>query len=99
MPNTSGESFGIVVAEAMASSCAVVASAIPAFVAVVGGAGDLFAPGDAEGLAERVTTLLSDPQRVRELGTHARSEVMRFDGVTVAEAYLDAYEDAVRLHR
>ena len=42
-PNLGGESFGIVVVEGMASGCAVVASAIPAFAHVLGDAGELVA--------------------------------------------------------
>lgn len=99
MPNTGGESFGIVVAEAMASGCAVVASALPAFIAVLGSAGDLFAPEDVDGLAERVIGLLDEPSRLAALGVAAKTEVRRFDGATVAAAYLEAYEEAIRLHR
>jgi phosphatidylinositol alpha-mannosyltransferase len=99
MPNTGGESFGIVVAEAMASGCAVVASALPAFIAVLGAAGELFAPRDVEGLAEGVISLLDAPDRMAALGATARAEVRRFDGATVAAEYLEAYDEAIRLHR
>ena len=61
-PNTGGESFGVVLAEAMAAGCAVVASAIPAFVHVVGEAGLLTKPGDADGLAETLVRVLRDSQ-------------------------------------
>ena len=47
-PQTGGESFGVVLVEAMAAGAAVVASALPAFRAVLGGGelGELFAVGD-----------------------------------------------------
>src|SRR5690606_41779908 len=48
-PNTRGESFGIVVAEAMAAGCAVVASDIPAFRDVAGDTARFVPPGDAPG--------------------------------------------------
>ncbi len=53
-PNTFGESFGIVLAEAMATGTAVVASDLEAFRAVLddGRAGALFPVGDAAALAE-----------------------------------------------
>src|SRR5207302_7111617 len=53
-PNTGGESFGIVTAEAMAAGVPIVASDIPAFRTVLrdGRAGELFATGDADDLAK-----------------------------------------------
>mgnify|MGYP001825739265 FL=1 len=99
MPNTGGESFGIVVAEALASGCAVVAAALPAVVAVLGSSGDLFAPEDVNGLAERVIALLDHPKRLAELAAAAEAQVRRFDGATVAASYLEAYAEAIRLHR
>lgn len=98
-PNTGGESFGIVVAEAMASACAIVASAIPAFVRVLGDAGELVGVGDDDELARRIIALLDDPDRCAALGMAATARVDRFDVGTVAAAYVEAYEDAIRLHR
>ena len=97
-PNLSGESFGIVVAEGMAAGCAVVASALPAFVRVLGDAGVLVAPGDSEGLGDVIADLLDDPTRTRMLGESAQLAVRRFDGSVVAKAYTAAFEDAVALH-
>ncbi len=94
-PNLSGESFGIVVAEGMASGCAIVASGLPAFVRVAGDAARYVAPGDAAGLAHTVRDLLSDPDEVSRLGSVARKEVRRFDGSVVAASYIEAYEDAL----
>lgn len=98
-PNTGGESFGIVVAEAMAAGCAVVASAIPAFARVLGDAGELVGVGDDEELARRIITLLDDPERCATRAAAGRERVTRFDVSAVGAAYLDAYEDALRLHR
>jgi phosphatidylinositol alpha-mannosyltransferase len=98
-PNLSGESFGIVVAEGMAAGCAVVASGLPAFARVVGDAGVLVAPGDGEGLAAAITTLLDDPESIATLGAAAREQVRRFDGPVVAAQYVGAYEDAIDLSR
>lgn len=98
-PNLGGESFGIVVAEGMASGCAVVASAIPAFVDVLGGSGVLTPPGDATGLANAVVSLLTDSQFMREKQLAAQASVGRFDGMSVTRRYVSAYEDAISLHR
>lgn len=94
-PNLGGESFGLVLVEAMAAGCAVVASAIPAFVAVVGEAGVLVAPGDAFGLGTSLGELLSDSDRVRALADAARSRAKAFDTATVFPRYRDAYFEAM----
>jgi phosphatidylinositol alpha-mannosyltransferase len=93
-PNLGGESFGIVVAEGMASGCAVVASAIPAFVSVLGDAGTFVQPGDVEGLADAIVGLLTDADRMAVLAERAVRGVGRFDRSAVVTEYLRAYEDA-----
>lgn len=98
-PNLGGESFGIVVAEGMASRCAVIASAIPAFVAVLGSAGSLTAPGDPDALADRIVELLTDREKLEVLQEAAATAVKQFDGPLVAALYVRAYEDAIARHR
>jgi phosphatidylinositol alpha-mannosyltransferase len=98
-PNLGGESFGIVVAEGMASGCAVVASDIPAFVAVLGQSGVLTSPGDPAGLADALVALLVDRELLREKQLAALAAVRRFDGASVARQYVRAYEDAIFRHR
>lgn len=95
-PNLGGESFGIVVAEGMAAGCTVVASAIPAFVNVLGNAGALTKPGDAAGLAQVVIALCDDPNEAARLGALARKRVRRFDMPAVLAGYMVAYRNAVR---
>lgn len=94
-PHTGGESFGIAVAEAMASGCAVVASDLPAFRALVGAAGVVVPVGDPAALAEAVTGLLSDPAQSRRLGDAAREAVRPYDWAVVVSAYRRAYESAL----
>ena len=62
-PNTGGESFGIVLLEAMAAGTPVLASDLEAFRAVLGDgdSGRLFANGDADDLAAKAGDLLDDP--------------------------------------
>ena len=76
-PNTGGESFGIVTAEAMAAGLPIVASDIPAFRDVLrnGQAGELFAVGDADDLARVMARLLDDPARRAELSVAALDAV------------------------
>jgi phosphatidylinositol alpha-mannosyltransferase len=94
-PNLSGESFGIVVVEAMAAGCAVVATGLPAFVHVAGDTARFIGRGDAAGLAQEVIALLADPDLATRLGTAAAQSSRRFGKSEVGGAYLEAYEDAV----
>jgi phosphatidylinositol alpha-mannosyltransferase len=94
-PNLGGESFGIILAEAMAAGCAVVASALPAFEYVAGSAARFVEPGDSAALAAQITELLGNPGDTHDLGRAAAGRVWRFDGSAVAAAFVSAYEDAV----
>jgi phosphatidyl-myo-inositol alpha-mannosyltransferase len=97
-PNTGGESFGIVLAEAMASGAPIVASDLDAFRMVLRGgeAGELFSTGDADGLAQAAARLLDDPPRRAELSAAARNAVRAFDWPAVAREVVQVYE-TVRL--
>jgi phosphatidyl-myo-inositol alpha-mannosyltransferase len=97
-PNLGGESFGVVVLEAMASQCAVVASDLEAFEYVAGETAMLVPPGDAVALADAVIGLLSDPNRAGTMGEAARQRANGFDGAEIAAAYIAAYEDALSAH-
>ena len=72
-PNTGGESFGIVLAEAMAAGAPIVASDLDAFRQVLRGgeAGELFATGDPADLAQAAGRLLDDPARRAALSAAA----------------------------
>jgi phosphatidylinositol alpha-mannosyltransferase len=97
-PNTGGESFGIVLTEAMAAGAPIVASDLDAFRMVLGGgeAGELFGTGDADGLAQAAARLLDDPPRRAELSAAARNAVRAFDWHAVAREVVQVYE-TVRL--
>lgn len=82
-PNTRGESFGIVLVEAMAAGCAVIASDLEAFTVVCNAgspqpAGLLFRNGDCIDLAKKITYLIDS--------NDARSAVIRA-GIKRAEQY------------
>ena len=96
-PNTGGESFGIVTAEAMAAGVPIVASDIDAFRHVLrgGSAGELFAVGDAADLAYAAGRLLDDPARRAELSVAALDAVAAYDWDVVARDVLSVYETVV----
>ena len=85
----------MVIAEAMAAGCAVVASALPAFEYVAGSAARFVEPGDSAALTAQITELLGNPGDAHDLGRAAAGRVGRFDGSAVAAAFVSAYEDAV----
>ncbi|GAA5188861.1 glycosyltransferase family 4 protein [Rugosimonospora acidiphila] len=96
-PNTHGESFGMILTEAMAAGAAVVASDLDAFRRVLDGgrAGELFPVGDAAALAGTLDRLLDDPARRAELAGRARQVVASFDWPVVAERVLEVYTTAI----
>ena len=95
-PHTGGESFGIVLAEAMAAGTPVLASELVAFRAVLdeGRLGALVPVGDADALAKSALDLLADPARLDQLRHAARVAVRRYDWSTVADDVLAVYEMA-----
>jgi phosphatidyl-myo-inositol alpha-mannosyltransferase len=96
-PNTGGESFGIVLAEAMASGAAIVASDLDAFRRVLRGgrAGELFETGSPAALASAAAKLLDDPARRRVLSQEARTAVRAYDWPVVARDVVRVYETVV----
>ncbi|MFE9663357.1 glycosyltransferase [Streptomyces sp. NPDC005955] len=93
-PNTGGESFGIILVEAMSAGAPVLASDLDAFAQVLdrGNAGELFANEDADALAEGAVRLLADPERRAELRRLGSTHVRRFDWSTVGADILSVYE-------
>lgn len=94
-PHRGGESFGIVLAEAMASGCAVVASGLPAFTAVAGDSAAFFEVGSISALASSLAEVLGDGEVRRELAARGEQSVRRFDWSTVLESYVGAYQAAI----
>lgn len=93
-PNTGGESFGIILVEALSAGAPVLASDLDAFAQVLdqGAAGELFTNEDADALADAAVRLLGDPGRRDELRERGSAHVRRFDWSTVGADILSVYE-------
>ena len=96
-PNTGGESFGMILTEAMAAGAAIAASDLDAFRRVLDGgrAGVLFPTGDADALTKVLAELLDDPDRRTALAAAARVAVKAFDWPSVAKRVLEVYATAI----
>ena len=97
-PSLHGESFGVVLLEAMAAQTPVVASDLPGYhnVAVPGQHGVLVPPGDADALAAALGRVLSDATLAEELVGAGEARAAEFSMDRLAERYLELYEDVAR---
>ncbi|MFC7406133.1 glycosyltransferase family 4 protein [Georgenia alba] len=100
-PQTGGESFGIVLVEAMAAGALVVASDIPAFQAVLeqGAHGRLFRRGDPRSLARTLVEVLTHPQDAAPLRSSASTAVRRYDWSVVTTQILHVYDMVMQTAR
>ena len=96
-PNTGGESFGIILAEALAGGACVVASDIPAFEDLLGQGefGALFESESATELAKVVIDLLRDENKRNELSSRGKERAKLFDWTVVAQQIYSVYEMSI----
>lgn len=96
-PNTGGESFGIILAEALAGGACVIASDIPAFDDLLGQGefGALFESESSTELAKVVIDLLRDEKKRKELSSRGKERSKMFDWTVVAEQIFSVYEMSI----
>ena len=96
-PNTGGESFGIILAEALAGGACVVASDIPAFDDLLGQGefGALFESESSTELAKVVIDLLRDESKRKELSSRGKERAKLFDWTVVAQQIYSVYEMSI----
>jgi phosphatidylinositol alpha-mannosyltransferase len=96
-PNLLGESFGVVLIEAMAAGAPIVASDLDAFSRVLegGSAGVLVPRGDAAALGAALSELLADPGRRAGLSARGGEVARRYDWAVLARRILAVYETVV----
>jgi len=96
-PSLHGESFGVVLLEAMAAQTPIVASDLPGYrnVARAGHDALLVSPDDAKALALALTDVLERPSLAESLVVSGEARAAEFSMDLLAERYLELYELAI----
>jgi phosphatidyl-myo-inositol alpha-mannosyltransferase len=98
-PSLRGESFGVVLIEAMAAGTTIVASSLDGYrnVATDGVDAVLVEPGDVDQLAAALRAVLDDPDRRATLEAVGRRRAKQFSMVTLAELYAERYRKVIEM--
>ena len=96
-PSLTGESFGMILIEAMAAGTGVVASKIAGYSDVVtdGVDGVLVPPADPQALAEELQLLAHEPERLAAMGEAGRRSAERYAWPRIADEVTEVYERAM----
>jgi phosphatidylinositol alpha-mannosyltransferase len=99
-PSLGGESFGMVLAEALAARTVVVASDLEGYREVVSDCGELVAPGDVGGLTKALAVTLDDAAHAEGRSSPAALDAAerradRWSMDALAEQYLERYGRAI----
>ena len=96
VPSLVAETFGLVVMEGLASGCGVIASDVGALKETVGPCGFMFPRGDAAALAERIETMLAQPEIISEHQALAADHLQPFRRTDSLQSYLTIIEQAAQ---
>ena len=96
-PNTGSESFGIILAEAMAAGTPIVASNLPAFTQLLddGESGAIFESENPNSLAQTVLNLLANEKARSSLAIAGYEKAKSFDWDSVGEQILSVFDMAL----
>lgn len=90
-PSLGGESFGIVLAEAMAAGTPVVCSSLPGYREAAGGAALEVLPGDPAAMAEAILAVMTDQGRAREMKRLGSARAKELDWDALGSKVVDCY--------
>ena len=97
-PATGGESFGIVLLEAMAGGAVVLAGSNPGYCTVLGELPDvMFTSNDIDELANKMASLLSNEKALQQIKLKQQKIVKQYDIDIVGNAILKTYKQAREL--
>lgn len=88
-PSLGGESFGVVLLEAMAAGVPVLCSDIPGYRLAAADAAIFVKPGDATELTNAISSLSEDESRRRDLAHRGQQRSREFDFSVARESYLE----------
>ena len=97
-PSLRGESFGMILLEAMAAETPIVASDLPGYRKVIGdqAPGAVLVPtGDAQALGAALRLVLEDPALAASLASAGEARAATFSMECLAERYVDLYRSAI----
>jgi phosphatidylinositol alpha-mannosyltransferase len=94
-PSTGGESFGMVIVEAMAAGCPVVASALPGYAEAARGAALLVPPARPAALAEALWRVGQDAELRTQLVARGRTRADALSWARIAARVAQVYQAAV----
>lgn len=100
-PAFEGESFGLVLMEALAAGCAVIASANPGYAALMQEQAQhcLVKPGDTGALAAGIKQLVDNPTTRQAIGDWGRTLAKTYDCSSQSSHFEECYQTALTHHQ